>query len=460
MRKALSVILILTAILVLTACGGDAPAASTGPRAFSLNGTDISQYTIVYSDQEPDYNLHAAEYIRDRIQELTGNVLTVQTDGTDAAEHEILVGETTRPLSATLDAQTEGLEFAILADETSIALEGDYFVIAAAAYYFVDTYISGDKAQAEVPKAVAVSQPIIKTPNNYIMLIGDGMGVYQTQMFEYLEMPADATTDGENFFYGYMLPYEGKVQTKSNDSAITDSAAGGTALSSGYKTNNGYIGKDKDLKDVMSLTELAISLGKKTGVMSTEPVTGATPASFSAHVDNRGSTSDILTSQKLLPDTVIKTLYDSFNDSKNNKTIAQVLDQLNDGEKGFFLMYEEAYIDKHCHENDLAAAYKTMYRFNQAIGQFMEYAFYHPDTFVLITADHETGDLRPDETGALKYNSDDHTGSDVFVFVYGEGAQVFDGQVIENVQIPKTIAKMWGVEDFGDPASEYPALGD
>ena len=44
------------------------------------------------------------------------------------------------------------------------------------------------------------------------------------------------------------------------------------------------------------------------------------------------------------------------------------------------------------------------------------------------------------------------------MFAYGEGAEYFDGIVIENVQIPMTIAKMWGVEDFGDPSSGYEPL--
>ena len=43
------------------------------------------------------------------------------------------------------------------------------------------------------------------------------------------------------------------------------------------------------------------------------------------------------------------------------------------------------------------------------------------------------------------------------MFAYGQGSEVFDGVTVENTQIPKTIAKLWGVEDFGDPATQ-PAL--
>jgi alkaline phosphatase len=96
-------------------------------------------------------------------------------------------------------------------------------------------------------------------------------------------------------------------------------------------------------------------------------------------------------------------------------------------------------------------------RFNQAIGRFMEYAFYNPDTFVLITADHETGGLHPGAGGNYVYSSGDHSGANVPVFVYGQGAEIFDGQTVENTELPITIAKtFWGEESFGDP--KYEAL--
>ena len=88
----------------------------------------------------------------------------------------------------------------------------------------------------------------------------------------------------------------------------------------------------------------------------------------------------------------------------------------------------------------------------------MEYTFYNPDTFLLITADHETGDLYEGEDGKLAYHSDDHTAKDVLVFAYGDGAELFDGVSVENIQIAHTIASFMGVTDFGDQ-SEYSYLG-
>ena len=113
-------------------------------------------------------------------------------------------------------------------------------------------------------------------------------------------------------------------------------------------------------------------------------------------------------------------------------------------------MYEEAHIDKHNHDNDMEDTFLALIRFNQAIARFMEFAFYNPDTFVLITADHESGGLVLGEDGMLKYTTEEHTSADVPVFAYGDGAELFDGKTIENIQIAHTIASFIGVTDFGD----------
>ena len=201
-----------------------------------------------------------------------------------------------------------------------------------------------------------------------------------------------------------------------------------------------------------------------TAVMSTEAQTGATPASFSAHAQSRNDSETILATQATLVEqygTIIRCNYNHFTESQVKGIeagINETLDSLSVNENGFFLMYEEAYIDKYCHSNDINNTFKTMVRFNQAIATFMEYAFYNPDTFVLITADHETGKLLPDGSGSYSYGSGDHTAMYVPVFTYGCGGELFDGRVIENVQIPKTIASFWGYTLNGTNIDKYPVL--
>ena len=427
----------------------------------TINGASLSEYTIVYDEQGLDYNKRAAEYIRDKAKEKYNLDLAIVDDGSSPAAHEIIVGETSRALSASLNAETEGFEFSILAGNGSIALEGDYFVIAAAAYYFVETYLIGEGATVTVEEVASVHEPIVKEAKNFILLIGDGMGVYQTKIFDYMENDVEYS-DGENLFYGYMFPYIGSSRTESL-SGITDSAAGGTALACGVKTINEYIGRDKDLNDVKSLTELASELGMSAAVMSTEVDSGATPASFSAHADTRNSKSEILHSiietQKKYG-TIVTCGFDYYQ-AKYMPTIEghieKTLATVSANENSFFLMYEEAHIDKNCHNNLIEGVLKTVTRFNQAIARFMEFAFYNPDTFVLITADHETGGLVPDENGNLAFHSDDHTATDVLIFAYGQGAELFDGVNIENIQIAHTIAAFMGEDNFGDQ-SVYQSL--
>ncbi len=450
---ALAVVLTATMNFTFVGCKSKAP---------TLNGVALENFSIVYSEDDTDYSLRAAEYLKAEILSRTGIDLPLVEDSDDAVtENEIVVGETGRDISARLNADTAGTQFAILAEDGGIALEGDYFIIAAAAYYFIETYISSDNYSTTVPKGVSVHEPIVETPKNVIMLIGDGMGVQQTKLYGTLEDTLNLG-DGEDKFYGYLFPYQAFSRTDSL-SGTTDSAAGGTALSSGIKTVNSFIGQDKENKDVKSLTELAISLGKSTAVMSTEVSTGATPATFSAHTTERSEAEEILADQKVLSDTygtVINCGFDYYTKTGigiTEKNFTETVDKIDDNEKGFFMMYEEAYIDKHCHANDKTKLFRAVIRFNQVIGRAMEYAFYNPATFVLITADHETGGLYIDDSGKVKFSTTEHTSADVPVFVYGVGGEVFDGKTVENVQIPQTIATLWGVADFGDQ-SEYKPL--
>ena len=484
--KLLSFLMALVLLLsVLVACGERAATMDTEQTETStektteptevlngkhINSISIDEYTIVYSKEDLDYSQRAAKYIKDQVKTYTGAELEVCLDTEGTYEHEIVVGETSREISKTLDADTEGVEFAIYANDSHIAMEGDYFVIAAAAYFFVETYVASATLDTQIPKEVSIHEPIVKEAKNFILLIGDGMGFNQTRLFEKYDVATSgdkAFSDGEDFFYGYMLPYQGKSNTQSL-SGTTDSAAGGTALSTGYKTYNSYVGRDKDKKDIQSLTELAGSKGMATAVLSTDSVDGATPSAFSAHANSRKDSDTIKASQSELQskyNTIIEcgnTKYTGLGVLSLEKRITDTLNTLSENENGFFIMYEEAQIDKNCHASDLKATFDSVVRFNQAIAIFMEYAFYNPDTFVLITADHETGGLTISDDGEFSYTSSEnssgdrnHTSANVPVFAYGMGAEMFNNTTVENVQIPKQIAKLMGEDEFGGPIYAY-----
>ena len=454
MKRLIGFLLIISFALSLVGCK---------PSKSHLNGVNLKKFSIVYSEEDLDYSKRAAQYIQSEILKRTDLELPLVEDSEKPkTKYEIVVGNTEREISSRLDADTKGLEFAILAEETQIAIEGDCFIIAAAAYFFIESYVPSDDYDATIPTETTIHQPIVKEAENFILLIGDGMGLYQTKLFETMTNNVEYS-DGEDRFYGYLLPYHGFSRTASL-SGITDSAAGGTALACGTKTVNEYVGKDKDGNDVKSLTELAFELGMGGGVMSTEADTGATPSTFSAHAFNRDSSLEIMKSQlnaKKNYGTVIECNFNYYKESQMSDIegkITETVDKISEGGKNFFLMYEEAHIDKHCHNNDMEQTFNALVRFNQAIGRFMEYAFYNPNTFVLITADHETGDLYPDEEGVYQYHDDYHSLADVPVFAYGMGAELFDDVTVENIQIAHTIAHLMGDSNFGDQ-SEYTYLG-
>ena len=442
--KVARIVLLLLVVTVLVGCGPN-------KEQKTLNGVDVSKYTIVYSEEAPDYCQRAAEYIQAQILQRTGVEIPVCEAASGNYDHEILVGDTDRAISEHLKAKGKNVEFSMVADANHIAMNADYFIIAAAAYYFVETYIPDSYFTSVIPYEVTVHTPITEKANNFIFLIGDGMGQNHTKLFGMLPTPSDVPYyDNEEVFYGEYLPYQGVIRTDSR-SGVTDSAAAATALACGYKTMNGYIGKDAYGADVQSLTELAASLGKATAVMSTDQATGATPAGFSAHAMSRNDTKDILSGQETLMTETETIIECGLHVTEEYQFyITEVLNQLDAAGNGFFLMYEEGYIDKFSHNMDMEGTYSAMIRFNQAIGVFMEYAFYHPDTFLIITADHETGGLMFREDGFLEFNTNSHTGADVSVFGYGQGAEVFQDYFEENTEIPKVIAALWGVEDFGE----------
>ena len=119
---------------------------------------------------------------------------------------------------------------------------------------------------------------------NVIYLIGDGMGFGAVTS---LLLSEDEVTGFEQ------APVVGFSETCSADNYVTDSAAGGTALATGTRTNNGYIGVDPDGNQLTSILRKAQTLGMKTGIVVNTTLTEATPASFYAGVNSRYKTYDI-----------------------------------------------------------------------------------------------------------------------------------------------------------------------
>ncbi|MDT9660489.1 alkaline phosphatase [Rhodococcus qingshengii] len=141
--------------------------------------------------------------------------------------------------------------------------------------------IDGDQSAA-VRDAVNASGA-----KNVILLIGDGMGDSEiTAARNYAEGAAgsfpglDALPITGQYTH-YALTKDGKPDY------VTDSAASGSAWSTGTKTYNGAISVDIKGQAQSTVLEIAKANGKATGNVSTAEVQDATPAVQVAHVSGR-----------------------------------------------------------------------------------------------------------------------------------------------------------------------------
>ena len=116
--------------------------------------------------------------------------------------------------------------------------------------------------------------------------IGDGMGANQVLAAEMYQVALQGKI-GRIPLCMTQFPYSGQAATFSTSYGITDSAAAGTCLASGKKTNNGMIGMTPDGKPVYSVASKLKEEGWGIGIMSSVPVDHATPASHYAHAEKR-----------------------------------------------------------------------------------------------------------------------------------------------------------------------------
>lgn len=113
---------------------------------------------------------------------------------------------------------------------------------------------------------------------NIILMIGDGMGLTQISSGMYSNNNSTAL---ENF------QYVGLSKTHSYDNLVTDSAAAGTAMSSGKKTQNKVLGLDHKGNPIKSILSICQDKGYSTALVATSNILHATPAAFFANIDYR-----------------------------------------------------------------------------------------------------------------------------------------------------------------------------
>lgn len=117
--------------------------------------------------------------------------------------------------------------------------------------------------------------------------IGDGMGVNQVQGTEIYRAELEEKMGISPLLFT-QFPYSTVALTNSGTNRVTDSAAAGTALATGYKTKNSAIGVLKDQQTpVNSVAVWAKNKGCRVGIATSVTVNHATPGAFYAHAAKR-----------------------------------------------------------------------------------------------------------------------------------------------------------------------------
>ena len=107
-----------------------------------------------------------------------------------------------------------------------------------------------------------------QAPRYIFVYIGDGMGmgpVVAAQTYNRTILKNDTPLNM------MQMPVVGWCLTYSADADITDSAAAGTALSTGHKTRNGMLGMDADTTSVTSIASTLHDMGYGVAVTTTMP---------------------------------------------------------------------------------------------------------------------------------------------------------------------------------------------
>lgn len=289
-------------------------------------------------------------------------------------------------------------------------------------------------------------------PKNIIMVIGDGMGPAYTTAYRYFSDNPNTEIVEETVFDRHLIGLS-STYPAAVSGVVTDSAASATALATGIKSYNGAIGVDVNKNSVQSVLEWARLQGKATGVVVTSQINHATPASYLAHNESRKNYNAIADSY--IDDGIKADLYlgggwryfiredrnivneftqagfhylddyQGLTNLPNDKPVLglfadiglpwalddtnkyrlstmtkagihHLVDYQNNPSKnkqGFFMLIEASQVDWAGHVNDVSNAMAEMDDLAKTLEYLEHFVEHHPDTLVIVTADHSTGGL-------------------------------------------------------------------
>ncbi|MBE6668540.1 MAG: alkaline phosphatase [Ruminococcaceae bacterium] len=421
--------------------------------AVYIDGVNIENYTLVIPSMDDIYAYYTALSINDYFNNVYGYYLLMLTADMGESDCEILIGDTGREESNTGLDFKKG-EYTLYKKGDKVVLDGYGVYVGAGMGELISKYLTKDGAPCfadikDIPNTAKKSVYAPTAPaKNVILMIGDGMG------YNHVEAALKNGLISEFAAKDFMSVGSSVTRSQSvlnGDATYTDSAAAATALATGYKTINGYIGKDANKNDIKNVRELAHEFGALTAVITTDVITGATPGGFLAHNISRNNTAELQAEiDKLIADGKVDYCEGEVDDKITEHTRKALTKTAYSG-KPFFMMIEEARIDKRSHDGNLSSAMDKVMWYNDAIVCAATYAMIDWSTVVIVTADHETGGLIEDANAqyGFKYTTGNHTNADVPVYALGYGTEIFNGKATENTDIAKFIATHFGAESFG-----------
>lgn len=296
--------------------------------------------------------------------------------------------------------------------------------------------------------SISAEQTQLSPPNNIIMIVSDGMGPAYTTAYRYFKDTDYSDGVSPTIFDKYVV---GSASTypASESGLVTDSAAGATALATGVKSYNGAIAVDVSKRPLNTVMRQAKRQGMRTGLAVTSQIVHATPASYVTHNESRRNYNEI--ADQFFDDKIEKVhIVDvmlgggtEYFERKDRNIVTEFLQAgyqfadsyaalLNytegqnllglfapvglpwalddarkhrlsfltehaikhlENEKGFFLLIEASQVDWAGHANDIASAMAEMDDLATTMALVERYVTQHPDTLVVLTADHSTGGL-------------------------------------------------------------------
>jgi alkaline phosphatase len=155
--------------------------------------------------------------------------------------------------------------------------------------------VSALHGQSAGAKAPAGGPAAVDRARNVILFIGDAGGLptlNAASLYGY---------DRPQALFIQKMPNIALMDTSAANTWVTDSAAGMTAIVTGWKTNSGVLSQSdsavrgqKDGAPLKTILEYAEARGLSTGVITNDSVSGATPAACYAHSNSRSDTAGIV----------------------------------------------------------------------------------------------------------------------------------------------------------------------